>query len=273
MHDIKVGVRWDGEEFPAEISGSSVVESGARLHTLIIRDVTSRVKAYKSLERSNLDLQQFAYVASHDLKTPLRSIAGFIQILDRSYSEQLDEKARNLIRRTGDATRRLEQLTEDLLSYARIDAEAKAFAPVNMTEVAQEVVHLLDASINSANGVVRIADLPVVTGDRTQLVQLLLNLIGNALKYCRDRAPVVELSIIQQGDCWVFSVTDNGIGIDAKHLDKVFGVFKRLHSQTEFPGTGIGLAVCRRVVEGHGGKIWVESRPGHGSVFSFTMPT
>ncbi len=273
MHDIKVAVRWDGEEFPAEISGSSVVESGARLHTLIIRDVTSRVKAYKALERSNLDLQQFAYVASHDLKTPLRSIAGFIQILDRNYSEQLDEKARNLIRRTGDATKRLEQLTEDLLSYARIDAEAKAFAPVNMTEVAQEVVHLLDASINSANGVVRIADLPVVTGDRTQLVQLLLNLIGNALKYCRDRAPLVELSVIQQGDCWVFSVTDNGIGIDAKHFEKVFGVFKRLHSQTEFPGTGIGLAVCRRVVEGHGGKIWVESRPGHGSVFSFTMPS
>ena len=272
IHDVNLGLRWNGEEFPAEISGSSVVESGARLHTLIVRDVTSRVKAYKALERSNLDLQQFAYVASHDLKTPLRSIAGFVQILERNYGEQLDDKARNLIRRTADATRRLEQLTEDLLSFARIDAEAKAFTPVNMTEVGEEVVHLLDAAINSADAVVRIGDLPVVTGDRTQLVQLLLNLIGNGLKYCRDRAPVVELSAVLQEDCWAFSVADNGIGIDAKHLDRVFGVFKRLHSQTEFPGTGIGLAVCRRVVEGHGGKIWVESRPGHGSVFSFTMP-
>ena len=270
---VTVGLRLGGQEFPAEISLSSVVESGAWLHTLIIRDVTSRVKAYRALERSNLDLQQFAYVASHDLKTPLRSIAGFIKILERNHSEQLDDKARSLVRRVADATQRLEQLTEDLLSYARIDAEAKQFLPVNMTDVAQEVIHLLEDSITSASAEVRVGDLPVVLGDRTQLVQLLLNLVGNGLKYCRDRTPLIELSAMKQDEFWVFSVTDNGIGIDAQHFDKVFEVFKRLHSQSEFPGTGIGLAVCRRVVVGHGGKIWVTSERGHGSVFSFTLPT
>jgi len=272
LNGVTVGLRLGGEEFPVEVSFSSVVESDVWLHTLIIRDVTSRVKAHLALERSNLKLQQFAYVASHDLKTPLRSIGGFMQILDRNHGEQLDDKARALIRRTADATRRLEQLTEDLLSYARIDAEAKQFVAVNMTEVAWEVVHLLDASITSTAAVVHVNDLPVVQGDRTQLVQLLLNLVGNGLKYCRDRAPLIQLSAVQREGVWVFSVTDNGIGIDARHLEKVFEVFKRLHSQSAFPGTGIGLAVCRRVVEGHGGKIWVTSQPGQGSVFSFTLP-
>ena len=141
-----------------------------------------------------------------------------------------------------------------------------------MTEVAREVTHLLEASITSTGAVVNVDDLPVVWGDRTQLVQLLLNLVGNALKYCRDRTPLIHLSAVKREDVWVFSVTDNGIGIDAKHFDKVFEVFKRLHSQSEFPGTGIGLAVCRRVIDGHGGKIWVSSEPGKGSVFSFTLP-
>jgi len=269
---VTVGLRLGGEEFPAEISFSSVVESGARLNTLIIRDVTSRVKAYKALERSNLDLQQFAYVASHDLKTPLRSIAGFVQLLEKNHGEQLDDKARALIRRTTDATKRLEKLTEDLLSYARIGAHAKVFAAVSMSEIAHEVVHLNYSSITSTLAVVTVDDLPLVLGDRTQMVQLLLNLVENALKYCRDRAPVIKLSAVQVEDEWVFSVSDNGIGIEPQHHEKVFEVFKRLHSQSEFPGTGIGLAVCRRVVEGHGGKIWVTSEPGQGSVFSFTLP-
>lgn len=267
------GLRLDGEEFPLEVSYSNVVEANTLFHTLILRDITSRVLAHKALERSNLDLQQFAYVASHDLKTPLRSIAGFIQLLEKNYGEQLDDKARGLIRRAVDATRRLEQLTEDLLSYARIEAEAKQFAPVNMTDVAQEVTRLLDATITSVGAVVRVDDLPVVLGDRTQLIQLLLNLVGNGLKYCRGRLPLIQLSAQPGEGGWVFTVTDNGIGIDAQHLEKVFEVFKRLHSQSEYPGTGIGLAVCRRVVDGHGGKIWVTSQPGQGSVFSFTLPS
>ncbi|MDP3165888.1 MAG: ATP-binding protein [Hydrogenophaga sp.] len=269
---IAVAVRSNGEEFPVEVSYSNVVESGAVLHTLIIRDVTRRVQAYKALERSNLDLQQFAYVASHDLKTPLRSIAGFVQLLERNYGPKLDEKGLALIQRTGSAVRRLEQLTEDLLSYARVESQVKQFVPVDLAEVAQEVTQLLDAPIQAAHAVLTIGELPVVLGDRTQLAQLMLNLLGNSLKYCRGRAPVVDVSAVLKEREWVFSVRDNGIGIDARHHDKVFEVFKRLHTQNEYPGTGIGLAICRRVVEGHGGKIWVTSESGAGSTFSFTLP-
>ncbi len=272
LTDVTVGLRMSGEEFPAEVSFSSVRKSGHLLHTLIIRDVTSRVRAYKALERSNLDLQQFAYVASHDLKTPLRSIGGFVQLLERNHADKLDEKGLSLIHRTTAAVRRLEQLTEDLLSYARIEAEVRQFEPVDMTEVAREVVHLLDAALQAAGATVTVHGLPPVRGDRTQLAQLLMNLVGNGVKYCRDQAPRVEISAVQKDREWVFSVQDNGIGIDPRHHDKVFEVFKRLHTQNEYPGTGIGLAVCRRVVEGHGGKIWVTSASGAGSTFSFTLP-
>ncbi len=269
---VSVAMRLDGGEFPAEVSFSSVVQAGNLLHTLIIRDVTRRVKAYKALERSNLDLQQFAYVASHDMKTPLRSISGFVQLLERGYADRLDDKARLLIQRTMLATRRLEQLTEDLLTFARIEAEAKPFAPVDMAEVAQEVVHMLDAAVQATQAVVRTHGLPLVRGDRTQLAQLLMNLVGNSIKYCRDRTPVVEISAVKTDREWVFSVKDNGIGIDTRHHEKVFELFKRLHTQTEYPGTGIGLAVCRRVVEGHGGRIWVSAHAGPGTTFSFTLP-
>jgi PAS domain S-box-containing protein len=272
MTGVTVGLRMGGEEFPAEVSFSSVRKSGGVLHTLIIRDVTNRVRAYKALERSNLDLQQFAYVASHDLKTPLRSIGGFVQLLQRNHAGQLDEKALMLIQRTMGAVRRLEQLTEDLLSYARIEAEVRQFEPVDMVEVANDVVHLLDAAIRGSGARVTVNPLPPVHGDRTQLAQLLMNLVGNSIKYCRDAAPEVDISAERGDREWIFSVRDNGIGIAARHRDKVFEVFKRLHSQNEYPGTGIGLAICRRVVEGHGGRIWVKNDEGPGTTFSFTLP-
>lgn len=269
---IAVGLRRLGEEFPLEVSYSNVIESGVIFHTLIVRDVTARVQAFSALERSNLDLQQFAYVASHDLKTPLRSISGFVQVLQRNYADKLDDKAMSLIRRTADAALRLEQLTDDLLSYARLNAERKPFELINCREVADEVIQLLDAAIQGSSAVVTVGDLPSVLGDRNQLVQLFLNLIGNAIKYCRDHTPVVHLSAEKNEREWVFSVTDNGIGIDARHHDKIFEVFQRLHTQKDYSGTGIGLAVCRRVVERHGGKIWIKSLLGAGSTFSFTMP-
>ncbi len=272
LTDVAVGLRMNGEEFPAEVSFSSVRKSGHLLHTLIIRDVTSRVRAYKALERSNLDLQQFAYVASHDLKTPLRSIGGFVQLLERNHADKLDEKALSLIHRTRAAVTRLEQLTEDLLSYARLETEGRKFEQVDMAAVAQDVVHLLDDAILSSEATVTVHPLPVVHGDRTQLAQLLMNLIGNGIKYCRDRTPQVELGAVQKDGEWVFSVKDNGIGIDPRHHDKVFEVFKRLHTQTEYPGTGIGLAICRRVVESHGGRIWISAHDGPGATFSFTLP-
>ena len=269
---VAVGLRSGGGEFPLEVSYSNVVAPDGIFHTLIIRDITRRVQAFQALERSNLDLQQFAYVASHDLKTPLRSISGFVQILERNYAAKLDDNALALIRRTAQAANRLEQLTDDMLSFARVNSDTRPFAAVNSREVVVEAVHLLDAAIQASGAVVSIGDLPAVTGDRTQLVQLFLNLLGNGLKYCQGRAPVVQVSAHREGNDWVFSVADNGIGIEAKHHQKIFEIFKRLHSQSEYAGTGIGLAVCHRIVERHRGRIWVESNLGEGSTFRFTIP-
>ena len=270
---ITTGVRTNAYKFPIEISYSSVFESGAAFHTLIVRDITRRVLAQEALERSNIDLQHFAFVASHDLKTPLRSISGFVQLLERNYADKLDDKGLSLIQRTGAAAQRLEQLTEDLLAYARVSSDVRPFLPVDCQHVANELISLLDAAIADSGGLVEVVGvLPVVMGDRIQLLQLFLNLVGNGLKYCRGRTPVVRLSAQRHDHDWVFSVADNGIGIDARHHDKVFEVFKRLHTQQEFPGTGIGLAVCRRIVEGHGGKIWFTSTLGEGATFYFSLP-
>ncbi len=265
------GLRLGGESFPAELTISVAQEADLQLFTLIIRDVSDQVRARTALERSNHDLKQFAFVASHDLKTPLRSIGGFVQMLAKSHAGVFDANANALVERTLSAVKRLEHLTEDLLRYAQIDVVALAPSPVDMSDVAHEVISLLDASIAQTKGTVTVDKLPVVMGNRTQLVQLLLNLIGNGLKYCRDHAPVVHLGAVWQDGTWVFSVMDNGIGIDAKHHEKVFEVFKRLHSQSEFAGTGIGLAVCKRIVDAHGGRVWVASEPGSGSTFSFTL--
>ena len=268
-----VGLSRRGLEFPVEISYSNVMQPSGTLHTLIIRDITARLANVEALKRSNHDLQQFAYVASHDLKTPLRSISGFIQLLERKYAHSFEEGALSLINRTRDATRRLEQLTDDLLAYARVSSGTAPFVAVDLNDVAMEVTHLLDAVINETGGSVAVAALPEVRGARTQLVQLLLNLVSNALKYCQNRAPVIRISAIRQGSDWVVSVEDNGIGIDEKHYERIFEVFKRLHTQNEYAGTGIGLAVCRRVVHLHGGNIWVSSVAGQGSTFYFTIPS
>ncbi len=268
---VAVGLRSNGDEFPVEVSYSSVTEADVVFHTLIIRDVTARVRAQEALERSNTDLQQFAYVASHDLKTPLRSIAGFVQLLERNYASKLDQKAIDLVRRTAAAATRLEQLTDDLLAYARVGSETKAFVPVNFEEVFIEVLQLMEAALVNAHAVVTADPLPTVQGDRTQLVRLLLNLIGNGIKYCTV-APRVHVQAQRVTGAWMVSVSDNGIGIDPKHHERVFEPFKRLHTQQEYTGTGIGLAICRRVVTTHGGQIWIKSEPGQGTAFCFTIP-
>jgi light-regulated signal transduction histidine kinase (bacteriophytochrome) len=265
-------MRNSGQELPVELSFPHVFEGSSRANTLILRDITSRLQTQQALERSNLDLQQFAFVASHDLKTPLRSIGGFLQLLKRKHGDKLDDKAGALVQRSLDATARLEQLTDDLLSFARVNSEVRPFALLDMTEVARDAISLLDSTITETHAIVTVDLLPDIMGDRTQLVQLFLNLVGNGLKYCRDRRPIIQVSASKNEREWVFSVTDNGIGIETRHHERIFEVFKRLHNQSEYPGTGIGLAVCRRVVENHGGMIWVRSVPGEGSTFYFTIP-
>jgi light-regulated signal transduction histidine kinase (bacteriophytochrome) len=228
--------------------------------------------ANQVLERSNLELKQFAYIASHDLQSPLRSISGFVQLLRLEYEGKLDDQAQDWIRRTVQSIALMQSLIRDLLSYSRVDARSRPFAPTLFVDVVNDAIVLLDSSIQDSRGQVTFGELPTIMGDRSQLVQLLQNLIGNGLKYHSDKRPHIHISVERSGMEWIFSVHDNGIGIDAKHYEQIFEIFKRLHDQSEYPGTGIGLAVCRRVVDRHGGKIWVKSEPGNGSTFYFTIP-
>jgi PAS domain S-box-containing protein len=228
--------------------------------------------ANQVLERSNIELQQFAYIASHDLQSPLRSISGFVQLLKLEYEGKLDEQAGDWIGRTVEAVEQMQTIIRDVLAYSRVESRSLPFAPTPFLDVFNDAVALLESSIHDAGGQVSCSKLPVVMGDRSQLVQLMQNLIGNGLKYHGDKSPHVHVSAERNGTEWTFSVRDNGIGIDPKYYERVFEIFKRLHDQKEYPGTGIGLAVCRRVVTRHGGRIWLESEAGHGSVFHFTLP-
>jgi PAS domain S-box-containing protein len=226
------------------------------------------------LERSNIELQQFAYVASHDLQSPLRSISGFVQLLQMDYEEKLDDQGRDYIRRTVQGIAKMQTLIRDLLAYSHVDSRSRPFAAVRLVDVFHSSVSLLESSVRDAGGQVTCDELPVVLGDGSQLTQLMQNLIGNGLKYHGTEPPHVHVSAERglKGNEWIVSVRDNGIGIDPKYFGRIFEIFKRLHNQKEYPGTGIGLAVCRRVVERHGGAIWVESEPGHGSNFRFSIP-
>ena len=229
-------------------------------------------QANQALKRSNEELQHFAYIASHDLQSPLRNISGFVQLLQSNYAGRLDEQADDWIRRTVQCTEQMHAMILDVLAYSRVDWQAPAFQPVPARQVFNDAVALLAACIRDAGGRVTCDELPTVTGDRPQLVQLMQNLIGNGLKYHGPEPPQVHVSARPGENEWVFSVRDNGIGIAPKHHERIFEIFRRLHNQQEYPGTGIGLAICRRVVHRHGGRIWVESEAARGSVFYFTIP-
>jgi signal transduction histidine kinase len=267
-------VRADGESIDVEIRGKPF-RHGTHVQRLVtVEDVTERKqhaaelkRTNDALARSNLDLQRFAYVASHDLQTPLRGIASFVDLLRSSYGEGLDAQANDWLARIGRSVDHLQTLIRDLLEYSRVDAEPRAYESVAMREVLDRALSLLDV----AGATITAGELPEVPGDRSQLVQLMLNLVGNALKYRGQAAPQVHITAVDRGDDWLFEVRDNGIGIAPKHHQQIFEIFKRLHDQKEFPGTGIGLAICRRVVDRHGGTIWVESKPGDGSAFFFTI--
>lgn len=267
-----VGLRSNGDEFPMEASVSAVVIDGELFHTLIVRDISLRVATEAALAQSNLDLQQFAYVAAHDLRSPLRSIHGFVELLAVRLDDKLDASSRGLFERIERAVDQMSALTEDLLSFARLNHEPRGFVDVDLDEVVKNVLLNLGPQIAETHASVGIGPLPVVSGDPTQLTQLVQNLVGNALKYSGKRPPDIDVRCKEDADSFTVSVSDKGIGIDPQYHARIFEVFKRLHTQREIPGSGIGLAICKRVVENHQGRIWVDSQPGAGSTFHFTLP-
>ena len=224
------------------------------------------------LERSNKELEQFAYVASHDLQEPLRMISSYTQLLAQRYEGQLDEKAHKYISYAVDGAVRMQGLINDLLAYSRVNTRGGNFEPVDSHAALGAALRNLSVAIEENRAIVINDDLPIVRADATQLSQVFQNLISNAIKFRGADLPRINISARDVGYEWIFSVQDNGIGIEAKYVDKVFVIFQRLHTRKEYPGTGIGLAICKRIVERHGGRIWYESEPGRGSTFYFTLP-
>lgn len=226
----------------------------------------------EALVRSNVELQRFAHVAAHDLQTPLRSIGSFAELLKMNAQECLDDKSRQWLDRILNSAIQLRTLVRDLLQYSSIDSQPLQAASVSMDRVLDRVLLLLDADIQATHCTITRTSMPVVRGEESQLTQVLLNLLANAIKYRSARAPSIHVAAERSQDAWLFAVRDNGIGIDTRHFDRIFEVFERLHTAQEYPGTGIGLAICRRIVQRHGGSIWVESQLELGSTFFFTLP-
>lgn len=224
------------------------------------------------LERSNKDLEQFAYVASHDLQEPLRKITGFIDLLEKRYGGRFDQEAAGYIHYVVDGAKRMQTLINDLLAYCRIGTRGKPFLQTDFNNVLMHVLADLGKTIESRGAEITYDPMPTLRADDLQIGQVFQNLIGNAIKFCRDVQPRIHIGARYEGDEWIFSVSDNGIGIKRDFFDRIFVMFQRLHTQTEYPGTGIGLAVCKKIVERHGGNIWVESEVGKGATFYFSIP-
>lgn len=225
-----------------------------------------------ALTQSNTELQQYAYVASHDLQSPLRAIKGYSQMLQEDFQERLDELGNGYIANILNGVGRMQGMIRDLLDYSRVESHGRPAEVADLNEVAEDAVALLSAAIDEENAAFHIHPLPSVACDSRQIVQLLQNLIGNGIKYRGENDPVVHVSAERGDNEWIFEVRDNGIGIDPANHEHVFDIFRRLHSAGEYPGTGIGLAVCRRIVQRHQGRIWIESELGAGSRFFFTIP-
>jgi PAS domain S-box-containing protein len=273
-------VHRDGREFPVELTIALPLRVGnSYIFNAFLRDISERKQkeaelkqTAKELARSNRELEQFAYVASHDLKEPLRMITIYLQLLQRRHRGKIDEPSAQWIDYAVDGAQRMQVLVSDLLAYGRIGSGGQPFDAVDCMEVYEQALLQLQAAVMESDAAVSRGPLPTVWGDAGQLVQLFQNLLGNAIKFRSGERAQVRIEAERSGREWVFTVADNGIGIDPQYGERIFILFERLHSKREYPGTGIGLAICKKVVEHHGGRIWVESELGRGARFRFTLP-
>lgn len=229
-------------------------------------------KAVSELRRSNQELEQFAYVASHDLQEPLRKIASFCNLLESRYADRLDERGGTYLHYIVDGAMRMQALVNDLLLYSRVTTRGQEFAPTDTNEVLQDALANLEMAATENDAHITHDSLPGVRADARQLVRVFQNIIGNAIKYRGEAPPRIHVTAVQENNEWVFSVRDNGIGIAPEYAERIFVIFQRLHTREEYGGTGIGLAVCKKIVERHGGRIWLESQEGCGATFRFTLP-
>lgn len=278
-------IRKDGEIIDVEITAHAIDFEGRPSRMVVVNDITDRKRYEARLQLLNIDLnkraaeltasngelERFAYIASHDLQEPLRMVSSFLQLLQKKYKGNLDGKADQYIHYAVDGAERMKALIMDLLEYSRVGVGKESFSKVDTGVVLQEAGDIFREKIIAARASVEIHPLPVVIGDKVQLSQLFQNLLSNALKYHSDRPPVIRVRAKEEPGHWLFTVEDNGIGIDPQFFDKIFIIFQRLHNKTDYSGTGIGLAICKKIVERHGGRIWVESSGQEGSTFYFTI--
>ena len=266
-------LRVDGSEYLADVAAVHIDWRGEPAVMVVVRDVTEQVRAAEELRRSNAELEQFAYVASHDLQEPLRTVSSYCQLLERRCKTRLDEDGLAYLNYAVAGAKRMQLLISDLLEFSRVGTRGKPFAPTDLNQVFSDAVSNLDRAIDDNMAKVTADALPTVDGDAVQLTQLLQNLMGNAIKFRGAAPPAVHVAAEAKAEEWVITVSDNGIGIEPQYRERVFQIFQRLHERDKYEGTGIGLAVCKKIVERHGGRIWVEGAPGEGSIFSFSLPS
>ncbi len=273
------GMRRDGTKFPVEVGLNPIQTSEGPVVLAVVVDISTRKRIEdelaskrRDLERSNAELEQFAYVAAHDLQEPLRMVASYTELLSERYRGKLDERADKYIRYAVEGAKRMQQLVNDLLAYSRVDTQGKPLRSTQSDRVMSHVLTGMQRAIRDSGADVVCGALPVVMADEIQLAQLFQNLVGNALKFRSEAPPRVCVDAERRGAMWQFSVEDNGIGIEMEYAQRVFQMFQRLHERGTYEGSGIGLAIAKRIVERHGGRIWFDSQLGQGTTFYFTLP-